>query len=300
MTAPDAPAPDAPAPDGGAGSSDGADPVAGPEPGSSESDPAIGRPLQLGEMAMLIDHKGRRYLVTLAEGAEFQTHAGVLPHADIVGRSEGVQLATTRGQRLRVLRPTLSDYVLSMPRGAQVIYPKDLGPMLMLADIGPGLRVLESGVGSGALSMAMLRAGAEIIGYELREDFAARAQKNVRAFLGDEPMGRYHVELRDCYEGIEAENLDRVVLDLPEPWRVVPHAATVLRGGGILVSYSPSIIQVSQVTEALRAGPWFEISTTEVLNRTWTVDGAAVRPDHRMVAHTGFLTRARLSWPGGE
>ena len=249
--------------------------------------------LDFGELVLLVDHKKRRYLITLADGAEFQSHAGVLPHADLVGRDEGCEVATTRGQRFRAFRPTLSDFVIAMPRGAQVIYPKDLGPMLLMADIAPGVRVLESGVGSGALSMAMLRAGAEITGYELREDFAARAAKNVAAFLGPEAAARYTIELRDCYEGIDLTDVDRVVLDLPEPWRVVPHADGALRSGGILLSYSPSIAQVMQLNDALRAGPYTEISTTEVLHRTWHVDGAAVRPDHRMVAHTGFLTRAR-------
>ncbi|MEM7341473.1 MAG: tRNA (adenine-N1)-methyltransferase [Actinomycetota bacterium] len=250
--------------------------------------------LRFDELVMLIDHKGRRYLITLTDGKEFQSHAGVLPHADIVGSAEGSELATTHGQKLRVFRPTLSDYVLSMPRGAQVIYPKDLGPILMLADIAPGCRVLESGVGSGALSMAMLRCGADIIGYELREDFAGRAVNNVRNFLGADALDRYRVELRDCYEGIDERHLDRVVLDLPEPWRVVPHAVGALRPGGIFVSYSPSIMQVSQLTTALQRGPFTEISTMEVMNRGWHVEGKAVRPDHRMVAHTGFLTRARM------
>ena len=253
--------------------------------------------LQLGDVVLLVDAKKRRYLVTLAEGKEFQSHAGVLAHEELVGQPEGIEVATTRGQRFRAFRPTLSDYVLAMPRGAQVIYPKDLGPMLLLADIGPGDRVLESGVGSGALSMAMLRAGAEIVGYELREDFAARAAKNVNSFLGPELAARYTVEVRDCYEGIDRSDVDRVVLDLPEPWRVVPHAEKALRPGGIILSYSPSITQVIQFTEALARAPFAELSTTEVLNRTWHIDGAAVRPDHRMVAHTGFLTRARLLAP---
>ena len=252
------------------------------------------RKLAFDELVLLVDNKKRRYLITLEEGQEFQSHAGVLPHDQIVGNDEGVEVATTKGQRFRAFRPTLSDYVLSMPRGAQVIYPKDLGPMLLLADIGPGMRVLESGVGSGALSMAMLRVGAEITGYELREDFAARAAKNVASFLGAEASSRYNVELRDCYEGIDATGLDRVVLDLPEPWQVIPHAEGALRRGGILVSYSPSITQVMKVNDAMIRSNFSELSTTEVLNRTWHLDGAAVRPDHRMVAHTGFLTRGRL------
>lgn len=253
--------------------------------------------LTVGEMVLLIDHKGRRYLVTLAEGKEFQSHAGVLPHEQIAGAVEGDEVSTTKGQRFRVFRPTLTDFVLSMPRGAQVIYPKDLGPMLLLGDIGPGMRVLESGVGSGALSMTMLRAGADVTGYELREDFAARAQKNVAAFLGQDALDRYHVEIRNCYEGIDETEVDRVMLDLPEPWQVVPHAEKALRPGGIIVSYSPSIMQVTKFTDALKRAPFTEVSTVEVLNRGWHVDGQAVRPDHRMVAHTGFLTRARLLAP---
>jgi tRNA (adenine57-N1/adenine58-N1)-methyltransferase len=141
--------------------------------------------------------------------------------------------------------------------------------------------------------MTLLRAGAEIVGYELREDFAARAQANVRGFLGDDAFDRYRVEIRDCYEGVDEVDLDRVVLDLPEPWQVVPHAAKALVPGGILVAYTPSVVQVSQLRDALATGGWYSAETVEVLQRTWHVDGPAVRPDHRMVAHTGFLTHAR-------
>jgi tRNA (adenine57-N1/adenine58-N1)-methyltransferase catalytic subunit len=181
-----------------------------------------------------------------------------------------------------------------MPRGAQVIYPKDLGPILMLADIFPGARVLESGVGSGALSMTLLRAGATVTGYELREDFARRAQRNVATFLGEDAADRYHVEVRDVYDGIELTDLDRLVLDLPEPWRTVKHAARALRRGGLLVAYTPQITQAAQLRETLADGGFGLAETVEVLNRSWHIDGASVRPDHRMVAHTGFLTAARL------
>lgn len=252
------------------------------------------RPLAAGDLILLVDHKKRRYLVKLQADGEFGTHSGVVPHNEIIGASEGAGVATTKGQKFKVYRPTLSDYILEMPRGAQVIYPKDIGPMLMLADIEPGCRVLESGVGSGALSMAMLRAGAIITGYELREDFAARAQKNVAEFLGDDALSRYDVHVRDAYETVEHTGFDRVVLDLPEPWNVVPNIGDSLRPGGIIVSYSPSITQVMQMREALDRAGFAEASTTEVLNRGWHIEGAAVRPDHRMVAHTGFLTRARL------
>lgn len=246
-----------------------------------------------GDRALLLDSKHRRYLVTLKEGGEFHSHAGFVAHGDIVGQPEGVHVRSTKGAAYTVLRPTLEDFVVEMPRGAQVIYPKDLAPICMLADIGPGVRVLESGVGSGALSMTMLRYGADIVGYELREDFLNRAVSNVRSFLGDDALSRYRVELRDCYEGVDERQLDRVVLDLPEPWRVVPHLSAALRPGGILVAYTPSIVQAAQVREAVAGPGWIGQRTLEVLHRTWHVEGLAVRPDHRMVAHTGFLTVAR-------
>ncbi len=256
----------------------------------------MSRPLAHGERVLLIDTKKRRYLVTLQEGGQFHSHAGFVPHEDMVGQVEGVTVRSTRGQGYRVLRPTLSDFILKMPRGAQVIYPKDIGPILMLADIAPGQRVLESGVGSGALSMAILRAGAIVTGYELRDDFAERATTNVASFLGAEALDRYCVEIRDCYDGIDTPDgpYDRIVLDLPEPWRVLPHAATALASGGILVAYTPSITQAMQLRAALDDSEFALAETLEVLQRTWHVEGQAVRPDHRMVAHTGFLTHARL------
>jgi tRNA (adenine57-N1/adenine58-N1)-methyltransferase len=247
----------------------------------------------LGDKALLIDAKARRYLFTLREGGQFHTHAGVTPHELIVGRPDGSTVRSTSGARYLAVRPTLADFVLSMPRGAQVIYPKDLGPLLVLADIFPGARVLEAGVGSGALSMTLLRAGADVVGYELREDFAAKAQANVESFLG--PGFPYRVELRDVYDGIDEVGLDRILLDLPEPWRVVKHAVTALRPGGIFVSYLPGVLQVAQLRDALDDGPFVLAETIEVLQRSWHVEGQSVRPDHRMVAHTGFLTAARRS-----
>jgi tRNA (adenine57-N1/adenine58-N1)-methyltransferase len=250
-------------------------------------------PLAAGDLVQLVDAKGRRYQLTLAPGRQFHSHSGYVDHDEIIGVEEGSTVRTTRGQVFVALRPTLADFVFKMPRGAQVIYPKDLGPILMLADIAPGVRVLESGVGSGALSMAMLRAGADIVGHELREDFAARARANVERFLGPEALTRYRVELRDCYEGIEGTGYDRVVLDLPEPWQVVKHAEVALRPGGIILAYTPSVVQVAQFREALAGSRFFGAETVEVLQRGWYVEGQAVRPDHRMVAHTGFLTHAR-------
>ena len=244
----------------------------------------MNRLLAFGDKVLLLDNKQRRYLITLTEGAEFHTHAGLVPHAEFVGQPEGVVLKSTKGAAYTALRPTLEDFVLEMPRGAQVIYPKDLGPICMLADIGPGVRVLESGVGSGALSMTMLRYGAEIVGYELREDFLNRARTNVRSFLGEEALSRYELHLRDCYDGIDERDVDRVVLDLPEPWQVVPHAVHALRPGGILIAYTPSITQAAQTREVMANKAWSGTRTLEVLHRGWHIEGQAVRPDHRMVA----------------
>jgi tRNA (adenine57-N1/adenine58-N1)-methyltransferase len=254
----------------------------------------MSRMLQAGERVLVLDSKKRRYLVTLEDGGEFHTHSGFVPHDDLIGRHEGITVTSTRGGRYLVVRPTLADFVLKMPRGAQVIYPKDLGPILMLADISPGLKVLESGVGSGALSMTLLRAGAHVTGYELRADFASRAHRNVTSFLGPESNERYDVQERDCYEGIDGTDFDRVVLDLPEPWQVVRHAEAAMVPGGILIAYTPSILQASQLRERLEKSSFDMAATVEVLHRGWHIEGAAVRPDHRMVGHTGFLTHARL------
>jgi tRNA (adenine57-N1/adenine58-N1)-methyltransferase len=230
----------------------------------------------------------------------FHTHAGILAHDDLIGGDEGATYRGTTGRGFLVLRPSLADIVLKMPRGAQVIYPKDLGAILMAADIGPGMRVLEAGVGSGALSMAMLRAGADVVGYELREDFAHRAQSNVALAVGKDVP--YRVELRDIYDGIDECSLDRIVLDLPEPWRVLPHAEKALRPGGILFAYLPTINQVGTLRGAMTRHAFGLAETLEVLHRTWHVEDRSIRPDHRMVAHTGFLTTARLlvSDPAGE
>ena len=247
-----------------------------------------------GDQVLLVDNKNRRYLVVLAEGGEFHTHAGILPHDNVIGAAEGTRFRSSQGATYTGIRPTLSDFVLKMPRGAQVIYPKDLGPILMLLDIFPGAHVLESGVGSGALSMTLVRAGAVVTGYELREDFANRAAKNVASFLGADAMERYRVEVRDVYEGIEETDVDRVVLDLPEPWRAAKHAASSMHRGGLLVAYTPQITQATQLRHELGAHGFGMAETIEVLNRSWHIEGQSVRPDHRMVAHTGFLTSARL------
>ncbi len=254
--------------------------------------------LRAGEPVLLVDAKGRRYLITLRPGASFHTHVGIVDHDHLIGRPEGSTVLGSTGRRFLVVRPTLADAVLKMPRGAQVIYPKDLGAILMEADIAPGDRVLEAGVGSGALSMTILRAGAEVVGYELRQDFADRATANVAALLG--PDVPYRVEVRDVYQGIDERGLDRVLLDLPEPWRVLGHAESAVRPGGILCAYLPSVNQTAQLREALDRSSFGLASTVEVLHRTWHVEPRSVRPDHRMVGHTGFLTTARRLLPAGD
>jgi len=247
---------------------------------------------RVGEKALFIDSKQRRYLVALHPEGEFHSHAGFVTHAAVLGQIPGMILESTKGSKYVVLRPTLEDFVVEMPRGAQVIYPKDLAPMCMIGDIYPGVRVFETGVGSGALSMTMLRWGATITGIELREDFLNRATSNVRSFLGEEALGRYNVILGDGYDMVPEGEFDRVMLDIPEPWKVIPTAEKVLARGGITVAYTPSITQAVQVREAMGKG-WVDRRTLEVLHRTWHIEGMAVRPDHRMVAHTAFLTVAR-------
>ncbi len=253
------------------------------------------RPFAVGDRVLLVDAKQRRHLITLEAGGAFHSHTGIIDHDALLGRSEGVTVRSTMGARLIAVRPTLSEYVLKMPRGAQVIYPKDLGPILIIGDVFPGARILESGVGSGALTSTLLRAigpHGHLTGYEIRDDFADRARRNIEGFLGpDLPLD---IEVRDVYEGIELHDLDRVMLDLPEPWRVVKHAEAALRPGGILVAYLPTIGQVGRLREALNESAFGMAETIEVLQRSWHVDGQSIRPDHRMVAHTGFLTHARL------
>jgi tRNA (adenine57-N1/adenine58-N1)-methyltransferase len=255
------------------------------------------RPLRPDEPVLLIDRRRRRYMIQLRPGGTSDLRGGKVSHDTLLGREDGGTVISTRGERFLVLRPTLAEFVLEMPRGAQVIYPKDLGAILIGADIFPGAQVLEAGTGSGALTMALLRAvgsGGRVVSYEVRDEFARVAERNIRRFLGapDALVLRRH----DIYAGILHEDgpLDRILLDVPEPWRVVGHAVEALVPGGIFFSYVPTVPQVVQTTEALRhSGAFGLIETVEVLLRPWNIDGLSVRPAHRMVAHTGFLTTAR-------
>ncbi len=253
------------------------------------------RPFAPGELALLVDGRRRMYLVTLAEDGVFHSHAGTLPHESLIGHPEGVRARSSGGAAFTAFRPTLADYVLKMKRGAQVIYPKDLGPILIEADVFPGARVVEAGIGSGALTMALLRAvGPEghVASYERREDHAAQALRNISGFLGETP--NHTLAIGDVGEGIEETDVDRILLDLPEPWLVTGHAARALHAGGILLTYLPTVPQVQQAVAAMGEAGFGFVSTFEVLHRGWNIDGPSVRPDHRMVAHTGFLTTGRL------
>ena len=259
-----------------------------------------GLPFQDGEQVLLIDQRGKRHLIFLRKAETFHSDRGWIPHDTIIGQPDGSWVRSSLGLRYLALRPTLAEYVLDMPRGAQVIYPKDLAMILFWADVYPGCRVLEAGMGSAALTLALLRAvGPEgrVISYEQREEFARRALANIHTRLGE--VTNLTVRLRPVEDGLlDEEPVDRVLLDLPEPWRLTAPMAGVLRPGGILLSYVPTIIQSQQLCEALqRDRHWALIETFEILFRPWNIEGQSVRPFHRMVAHTGFITVARRVVP---
>ncbi|HEX9824779.1 MAG TPA: tRNA (adenine-N1)-methyltransferase [Actinomycetota bacterium] len=256
-------------------------------------------PFVAGERVLFLDVKNRRFLIRLEAGGTFHFHGGQVPHDDVIGREEGLWLETNTGARVVCFRPRLADFVVKMARGAQVVYPKDIGAILVEADIGAGASVLEAGTGSAAVTMALARAvGHEgrVVSYEVREPFHHVAKDNLAAFFGEVPAW---VDLRigDVREVPEAERFDRLVLDLPEPEAVLPETAAALRPGGILCSYLPTTGQVQELVLSLRPHGFIESRTFEVLMRTWHVEARSVRPDHRMVAHTGFLTVARKAGP---
>lgn len=257
-----------------------------------------GRPLEAGERVLLIDGRGRRYLVTLKTGGEFHSHVGALPHDELIGSDEGTLFRTKGNSKMLAFRPTMPDFVVKMKRGAQVVYPKDIALILLYADIFPGARVLEAGSGSGSLTIALARAVGEdgvVVSYEARADHQSTARANVEAWgeVSGAKLTSLELRLGDIFEGVPEADYDRLVLDLPEPWRAVGTATESLSPGGIMCCYLPTVPQVSQTVETMRRGGFALIETFEGLVRTWNVDGQSVRPDHRMVAHTGFLVIGR-------
>lgn len=256
-------------------------------------------PFAVGDRVQLTDAKGRKYTVFLAEGAEFFTHHGAVRHDDLIGTPEGSIVTSTKDASYLALRPLLTDYVLSMPRGAQVIYPKDAAQIVHEGDMFPGARVLEAGAGSGALTCSLLRAvGPEgrVLSYEVRADHAEHAERNVLTFYGQHP-DNWDLRVADLAE-TSVESLggpvDRVVLDMLAPWECLPTVRDVLVPGGVLVTYVATVTQLSDVVEALRSQQcWTEPRAWESVNRGWHVVGLAVRPDHRMQGHTAFLVTAR-------
>lgn len=263
-------------------------------------------PLRYGERVQLTDPRGRPSTITLTQTATFQTHKGYLRHDDLVGQDEGVVIETTMGVPYLALRPLLADHVLSMPRGAAVIYPKDAAQIVGMADIYPGARVVEAGVGSGALTMSLLRAvgeGGHLLSVERRGDFADIAAANVEAFFGgDHPAWELQIgDLADVLAQREARSADRVVLDMLAPWENIDAVAHALVPGGVLLGYVATATQLSRLAEDLKAdGRFTEPTAWETMVRGWHLEGLAVRPEHRMVGHTGFLITTRRMADGHQ
>jgi tRNA (adenine57-N1/adenine58-N1)-methyltransferase catalytic subunit len=258
-------------------------------------------PFEAGERVQLSDPKGRLHTVTLSPGKQFHTHRGAIDHDALIGAAEGSVVTSTSGTAYLALRPLLADFVLSMPRGAAVIYPKDAAQILTMGDICPGATVLEAGAGSGALTCALLRAvgpSGRVVSYELRDDHADVAVRNVETFFGELP-DNWTLRRGDVAGHAAAEQVDRVVLDMLSPWEALPTVGGALRPGGVLIGYVATTTQLSRLVEAMRAdGGFTEPSAWETFVRGWHVVGLAVRPEHRMIGHTAFLVSARRLAPG--
>ncbi len=263
--------------------------------------------LDYGDMVRLTDPKGRHHTFVLESGGHFHTHRGGISHADIKGQPEGSVVQTEQGVEYLVLRPLLSDYVLSMPRGAAIIYPKDAALILQVADIHPGQRVMEAGVGSGGLSLWLHRTlgpEGELVSVEQREEFADIARANVETYFRGAPPARWDIRIGELSEVLESEkesSVDRVLLDMLTPWECLEQSLRVLVPGGVILCYVATVTQLSRVMEALRdSGLTTEPEAQETMVRGWHVDGLAVRPEHRMIGHTGFLCWARRLAPGTQ
>ncbi|HYA41136.1 MAG TPA: hypothetical protein VEF34_07520 [Syntrophobacteraceae bacterium] len=249
---------------------------------------------QFGEWVLLTSQKGKKWLVQVEE-AQFSSHLGGIHLGDIAGKEEGDWLVTSKGAKLMIFRPTLQDYIFNMKRRTQIIYPKDLSAMIFYGDVYPGCEVLETGIGSGALALALLRAmcgRGRLISVDKRAEFAMDARENIRRFFGSEPSNHQIVvaDIESLYLSCE---VDRIFLDLPEPWRAVGNMSAMLRMGGLLVSMSPNVGQVQLTHRHLQTSGFGDIVHFELLRRDWKVDLLRARPFDRMVAHTGFITVAR-------
>lgn len=258
-------------------------------------------PLVEGERVSLFDAKGRRHSIKLTAGAVFHTTRGGISHDDLIGGPDGVVVTTAKGISYLALRPLLEEFTVSMPRGAAVVYPKDAAQILMYTDIFPGARVLEAGVGSGALSISMLRAigpGGRLYSYERRADFAAIAEKNVTSFFGERHPA-WEVRVGDLVETIGPEPVDRAVLDMLAPWECIDAVGEVLEPGGVLCCYVATTTQLGRTMDTLRThGGWLEARAVEVTVREWHAEGLAIRPGHGATGHTGFLIHTRRLAPG--
>lgn len=257
---------------------------------------------QYGDRVQLTDAKGKLHTITLKEGAEWHTHRGWLKHDEIVGLPQGSVIETTAGLKFMAFKPLLADYVLSMPRGATIVYPKDAALILGFADIAPGCRVLEAGVGSGALSISLLRAigpTGSLTSYERRDEFAQIATKNVENYFGSLPEN-WKLEMGSLQDMPDtSRRFDRMVLDMLAPWECVDLASDVLEPGGVLLAYVATTTQLSVMAEAIKDSANFtEPESNESIIRGWHHEGLAVRPQHRMIGHTGFLIQARRLAPG--
>ncbi|MFZ0903495.1 MAG: tRNA (adenine-N1)-methyltransferase [Mycobacterium sp.] len=258
-------------------------------------------PFAVGDRVQLTDVKGRHYTMLLSAGGEFHTHRGAIAHDAVIGLPEGSVVKSTNGDPFLVLRPLLVDYVMSMPRGAQLIYPKDAAQIVLEGDIFPGARVLEAGAGSGALTCSLLRAvgpDGRVISYDVRADHAEHARRNVETYFGCAPTN-WQLIISDVADAdLAAGSVDRVVLDMLAPWEVLDTVSGVLVAGGVLIVYLATVTQLSKTVEALRDQQcWTEPRAWETLQRGWNVVGLAVRPQHNMRGHTGFLVSARRLAP---
>jgi tRNA (adenine57-N1/adenine58-N1)-methyltransferase len=257
-----------------------------------------------GEWVRLVDAKGRRHNICLESGASFHTNRGAILHDDLIGRDEGFTVTSSSGGEYLVFRPMLNEFVVSMPRGAAVVYPKDAAQIVAMADIFPGAHVVEAGVGSGALTCSLLRAvgpHGRVSSFERREEFADVARDNAATFLGADP-DNWTVTVGDLQEAlpaaVEPGTVDRVVLDMLAPWETLDVVTQALKPGGVVLCYVATVTQLSRVAEAIRAtGHYTHPQSNETMVRGWHVEGLAVRPDHRMIAHTGFLITARRLAP---